>query len=192
MIYTHLAKHMPRVARLFVLVSAFAILFVVGIGCNFEGEQKKIPSQPDEAQHKGVPIEFEVLRKVMTEPLSIVECDFKNEVELIQSADIVGLSNVELVIKSQAELNAYLTCADSIAIDFSKEYVFAGKSRGHSNQVQIDSIGVEMINGSVFFRVGLLNSYLNSPSTSEYIVKVNSREYVDYPVVFDVYWENDL
>jgi hypothetical protein len=163
---------MPR----FIALALLSVLPVVlAVGCTTEAESDKGP------------VQFEVLRKFMAEPHE-VKCSFKQGLAR-DSVGSEGLSNLEKVIKSQAEFDAYISCDDTVSIDFDKEYVLAGISTYQPNQIRIEELALERAKGSLTFRVGLQNSAATSPSRAEYIIKVKSRDYVEYPVVFDVYWK---
>lgn len=192
-----------------VLVLLFVVLFALGTGCTTdtaleEGpttetnpeEDPVVETEPEEdpvpePEPEEGPVPFEVLREVFSMSQNIVGCEFNYESIVPDSTDMQRLSGLELVLTSQSEFETYVSCDDTVKIDFEKEYVLAGKAAFQPNQVRIKEQVVEFKNDSVYYRVELINSYLTTPGGAEYIIKVLSRDYLEYTVFFDIYWEEE-
>lgn len=158
----------------------FTVPLMLGSGCSTDADTKL---------EEG-PVPFEVLRGVMSESQNVVSCKFNYEnIEASDSTSNESLSGLELVIDSQTEFEAYISCDDTVKVNFEEEFVLAGMTTSQPTEVRIQEQTMELKNDSLYHRVGIVNTFLTRPSGAEYIAKVLSRDYLEYPVVFDIYWE---
>lgn len=166
--------------RLFVIGLLLVVPFVLGSGCSTD------------ADFEEGPVPFEVLRGVMSQSQSVVRCKFNYEnIDDFESSNKDSLSGLELVIDSQTEFNTYISCDDTVSVNFEEVFVLAGMTTSQPTEVRIKEQAVELVNDSLYYHIGLINTYLTRPSGAEYIIKVISRDYLEYPVVFDIYWEEE-
>lgn len=168
-----------RKSVLLVIGLLFAIPFILGSGCSTDADLEEGP------------VPFEVLRGVMSESQNVVSCKFNYENIDRDSTNQEGLSGVELVIDSQTEFNAYISCDDTVNVNFEKEFVLAGMTTLQPTQIRIKEQVVGLENDSLNYRIGILKTDATTPGSAEYIVKVLSTDYLEYPVVFDIYWEEE-
>lgn len=170
---------------LFVTGLLFAIALMLGSSCSTDADLKE----------ESVP--FEILRAVpvfstSSEQQDIVSCEFNTSIIDMDSVNASeNLSRLELVIDNPEDLTTYIICADTITVDFEVEFILAGMTTYQPTQVRIKEQTVELANDSLYYHIGLINTYLTTPSSAEYMVKVLSKNYLEYPVVFDIYWEEE-
>lgn len=176
-----------QVPRITLLALFFFITVFLAIGCSTETELKGTPV-PEPGPEEG-PVPFEVLRRDPSGTQTVVSCRFKPGIFDPGSVNQDSLSKHELVIDNQIDFDTYISCDDTVGLNFDEEYVLAGLSSLQPVVIRLQTITAELENDSLYLRVGLLNGHSTSPSRAEYIIKVASREYVRYPVVFNVYWE---
>lgn len=163
----------------------FAMPFILGSGCSTETvfEERPVP--------------FEVLRAIpgYSGPgglQNVVSCKFKYEnIEDPDTTSKESLSGLELLIDSQTDFDTYISCDDTVSVNFEEEFVLAGMTTLQPSEVRIKDQTVELVNDSLYFRVGIINTFLAKPGNAEYIIKVLSRNYIEYPVAFDIYWEEE-
>jgi hypothetical protein len=167
--------------KLIVIGLLFAVPFMLGSGCS---------TATDAGLEEG-PVPFEVLRSVMSESQNVVGCKFNREnIKNLSSTNKDSLSGLELVITTQDNFDIYISCDDTVGVDFEEEFVLAGLTTPQPTQVRIREQSVEMVNGSLHYRVGIVNTFLTTPSVAEYIIKVFSKDYLEHPIFFDIYWVN--
>lgn len=163
----------------FVVVVLFAMLFLLGSGCSTDADL-------DEG-----PIPFEILAQhssggggsVHFCSLNMGNLDFSND------TSITNLGDIELVIANSTDYTTYMSCADSIHIDFDTEFVLAGFTRLTSTHGILKQ-EVVFYTDTLRYRVEVSRVGWATPGTLTYIVKL-SREFYQYPVVFDIYWEEE-
>lgn len=164
--------------RLFILALLFAVSFILGSGCSTDVELEEEP------------VAFEVLRAVISGSQNEVSCKFNyDNIEDSDSTSNERLSGLELVIDSQTEFETYISCDDSVSVNIEEEFVLAGMTTPQPTEVWVKEQTVELVNDSLYYRVGIIKTVATRPSSAEYIIKVLSRDYLEYPVVFDIYWE---
>ncbi|MEX0720697.1 MAG: hypothetical protein WD059_08525 [Balneolaceae bacterium] len=168
--------------KLFVLVLLFAMPFLLGSGCSTNADLKEEP------------VPFKVLRAVFGSQAvggyqNVVSCKFNYENIDPDSNNKEGLSGLELVIDSQADFDTYISCDDTVSVNFEEEFVLAGMTTPQPTEVWVKEQTVELVNDSLYYRTGILKTDATRPSGADYIVKVLSTDYLEYPVVFDIYWE---
>jgi hypothetical protein len=183
--------------RPFILALLFVMPLVLGIGCTLESEPEEevvAEIEPEEEvelepELEDGPVPFGVLRNSNSEASQrVVSCWFNEENINSNSANEESLSGFELVIDSQIDFDTYISCNDTVSVNLEEELVLAGMTTIHPVRVLTKGLTVEIINDSIYFRVGLLSGHTHAPSRAEYIIKI-SGDYIKYPVIFDVYWE---
>lgn len=191
-----------------VLVLLFVVLFALGTGCTTDTAlEEDLPSEtnPDEEpapepdpeeepvpepEPEEGPVPFEVLRNSNSEASQrVVNCWFNDENIDPNSADEESLSALELVIGSKIDFDTYISCNDTVTVNFEEDLVLAGMTIMHPVRVLTTGLTVELVNDSIYFRIGLLSGSTHAPSRAEYIIKI-SGDYTKYPVIFDAYWED--
>lgn len=163
-------------SRLLMIGLLFSLPFVLNSSCS------------NEAEIDDGPVPFEVLRGVTYNQQNVVTCKFnyKNIEPGESSTD--SLSGLELVIDTQTVFGKYITCDDSVSVNFEHEFVLAGMTTLQPTMVYTKTQDVEVENGRLYFRIEIIETFATVPTSAEYIVKIQSRDYLKYPVVFDVYW----
>lgn len=175
--------HVPRIS---LLALFFFITVFLAIGCNTEAELKGTPV-PEPGPGEG-PVPFEVLRRGPSGTQDVITCSFKSGIPDSNSANQEGLSKLELVIDNQVDFENHISCEDSVIINFEEEFVLAGTSKSQPVWIRLKDLTADLTNDSLFVRIGILNGHSTIPSRAEYIIKVTSRDYANYPVIFDVHW----
>lgn len=162
-------------------------LFVIGLLCTLPVMLGS--SCSNETEIDDGPVSFEVLRAVMQKPNNVIKCRFNSENIERDTTNGETLSDLELVIDTQADFDKFITCDDSVSVNFGQEFVLAGMTKTHPTEVYIFNQSVEMKRSKLYYHVGVIETFAARPSGAEYIVKIQSRDYLKYPVIFDVYWE---
>lgn len=165
--------------RLFVIGLLFAIPFMLGSGCSTDADLEEGP------------VPFEVLRGVMSEPQNEVSCKFNYENIDQDLTNKESLSGLELVIDSKSDFDTYISCDNTVNVNFEEEFVLAGMTTPQPTEVWVKEQTVELVNDSLYYRTGILKTDATRPSGAEYIVKVLLKDYLEYPVAFDIYWEEE-
>jgi hypothetical protein len=150
------------------------ILFLCGIILltAFSCEKEEENCDMDNAQHVETfySDEFERI------PCSLHNIDTDNKV-------------VNLVIKTQADFEKYLSCSSQLpAIDFKKYFILVGRYRHHQCAI-FDSQEVLICDNKLFYKVRMLEQDCLA-FTDVFYVTVIEREYVNLPVKFDVKFMN--
>lgn len=168
--------------RFFVIGLLFALPFMLGSGCSTDADLKEGP------------VPLKVLRAVPGPQAvggyqSVVGCKFNYESIDLDSTNKEKLSGLELVIDSQSDFDTYISCDDTVSVNFEEEFVLAGRTTTQPTEVFIKRQNVELRNDTLYYRVGIVKTFATRPGNAEYIIKVISRDYIDYPPAFDIYWE---
>lgn len=176
-----------QVPRITLLALFFAITVFLASSCSTETELKGAPVPEPEPEEE--PLAFEILRSYMAGTQTVGSCTFMHDKIALTSLSNDKLSDLELVIGSEAQFDTLMHCEDTVNIDFNKEFILAGISTLQPNQIRINTQIVELVNDTVFYRIGLLSSPFHAPSRAEYVVKVSPRNHIQYPVIFSIYLE---
>jgi hypothetical protein len=194
---------------LFVLVPLFVMPLVLGIGCMMESvpieenpmpveevheetEEGPAPIEEEPAPIESGPVPFEVLREARSASGDVYNCRLNFEYIALDSSNTDnGLSRFELVIDNPEDFADYFTCRDTIHVDFNTEFVLAGASAVQGNFPGIMDHTVRFSNDTLYYEIGLLQGFATMPGSAYYAVKVLSRDYLMYPIVFDVYWAEE-
>ncbi len=99
---------------------------------------------------------------------------------------------MEFVLTTQKELDKYVICQDVDEVDFEREFVLAGMSAYQPTYPSIKEQNVRFSNDSLYYEIELQMGSREETRAAIYIVKILSREYLGYPVVFNIYWEEEL
>ncbi|SMO87019.1 hypothetical protein [Gracilimonas mengyeensis] len=166
---------------LFNLVLLFTMPFVLGSGCSTD-------SGPEEG-----PVPFEILGQFQGLEKDVVDCHFNfSNINPDSIRKGEGLSNWEFVITTKTEFNTYINCQDSVAVNFDEEFILAGTTITQPSFPMVVGQHIKFTSNTLRYKIGIIKSVAAQPGNANYIVKVLSREYLGYPIVFDVYWEEEL
>lgn len=169
--------------RLFVIGLLFALPFTMGSGCSIDSDLEDGP------------VPFEVLRAVPGPPSadgqqSVISCGFNlSNIDMDSVNSNQGLSGLELLIDTPQGFTKYLTCADTVEVNFEEEFVLAGMTPTQPHCVSVNKQGLELRNNRLMYKVEILPLECAKPESASYIVKVVSKDYLNYPVSFNIYME---
>lgn len=164
--------------KLIVIGLLFVVPFVLNSNCS---------TNTDTKLEEG-PVPIEILREIISASQDVISCKFNYE--NIDDSDYTGnkrLSRLELVIDSQAKFNTYIYCDDTVIVNFEEEFVLAGMTTSQPTLISIEEQSMELLNDSLYYRVGIQIGDATQPSAAQYIVKISSKKYLEYPLVFDVF-----
>ncbi|MEX0844567.1 MAG: hypothetical protein WD022_04765 [Balneolaceae bacterium] len=175
-------KNEPFKQLLFIFVVLFAVPSMIGSGCSTDADLK------DDIEDGPVP--FEILKGSLspTEYVNLCFLNFENIEDTTTNID-EGLSGIELIIDSQTELNTYIICVDTVSINFEQEFLLGGITNWNTTTLRVGDQNLELSNDTLYYQVGIINRIGHSPTRGQYLIKVLSRDYLEYPVVFDIYWD---
>ncbi|HAW78786.1 MAG TPA: hypothetical protein DCX27_03130 [Balneola sp.] len=139
-----------------------------------------------------IEIPFEVLRAFISikedETFEIVDkCEYdRSKIEI--PFDSENLFAVKLKLDNDFEFGKIINCNDSVNIDFQKEIIIGGITSIQGSPVYVYKQTLELKNDTLYYEVGL-NRGLNAiPFVGEYMIKVLSKEYAEYPVSFNYHF----
>lgn len=138
------------------------------------------------------PVPFEVLRGIEGVALRgpfISKCELNNATLGFDSQLKENLSDIELKITNTTDFQKFIICEDSINIDFNSEFLLAGRTKRPSSPISFYQQNVVLKKDTLIYFVGFVESFVHLSRKEEYIVKVLSKKYSDYPVSFNVYWK---
>ncbi|HCT53938.1 MAG TPA: hypothetical protein DF712_15930 [Balneola sp.] len=139
------------------------------------------------------PVPFEILKEYVSystngESESINKCDFDySNVERPSYSE--KLSGIELKIKNSSDFETFIECNDSVSIDFQKEFIIGGLTSLQGNWIYVNDQKLEFKNDTLIYHIGILRGFNAQPSRGIYMIKVQSIKYSEYPISFNVYWE---
>ncbi|REL38134.1 hypothetical protein DYD21_05865 [Rhodohalobacter sp. SW132] len=131
------------------------------------------------------PVPFEILRGSPMpyedeESTSITRC------RLNYSNIETSAGEAELIITSKDEFQTYIICNEDTQVDFNDSFLLAG-TKGHHQCLLLYGQGLFLQDGTLVYRVEIREAACLVPTAASYIVKV-PREYLRYPVEFDLFW----
>lgn len=131
------------------------------------------------------PVPFEILTGSPMlfedeESTSITRCrlNYSN----IETSD----GEIELIITKRDEFETYIICDEDTQVDFNESFLLAG-SKGHHQCLLLYGQNVYLQDGTLVYSVEIREAACFVPTAASYIVKV-PREYLHYPVEFDLFW----
>ena len=168
--------------KLFAVISLSVIMFCSG--CEPTSTEVHPPDGP---------IAFEVLNfspgtTVNGEDQTIAKCKFSNSAYQWEKNVEDSLSKVELEISDQDSFGSLVICNSNVAVDFDEEFVIAGVSQVWPSLIYGSEISVEFKDGKVLYNVELIETVAAQPMTVTHMTKI-SKEYLGYPVEFNLYWK---
>ena len=131
----------------------------------------------------------EVSVKILREHYTGV-CGFRmDNIELGQENK--DMSDVELRITNKEDLEHYLNCSDETVIDLNENFILAGISNVHHQCLYIKQHNVFIINDVLHYNIAINQAACMVAEHVRYAAMI-PRDYLDYEIVFRVYWRSLL